>query len=207
MFLDEVRIEVVAGKGGDGVVHFRREKYVPRGGPDGGDGGRGGHVVLRVRRTMHALSWFRQKRSFLAEAGRNGGSSNKAGRQGKDLVLPVPPGTLVRTERDGEVLADLTQAGDEVLVARGGSGATLAFDRWSSAGRVSVSFTRTGRAGEAEGGLGRGATSALTLDLLRFRGRLDFTARLGAVLETGVKSAGDRAQLHAVAGARFPLGF
>jgi len=90
---------------------------------------------------------------------------------------------------------------------RGGSGATLAFDRWSSAGRVSVSFTRTGRAGEAEGGLGRGATSALTLDLLRFRGRLDFTARLGAVFQTGVKSAGDRAQLHAVAGARFPLGF
>ena len=122
MFLDEVRIEVVAGKGGDGVVHFRREKYVPRGGPDGGDGGRGGHVVLRVRRTMHALSWFRQKRSFLAEAGRNGGSSNKAGRQGKDLVLPVPPGTLVRTERDGEVLADLTEDGDEVLVARGGRG-------------------------------------------------------------------------------------
>jgi GTP-binding protein len=122
MFLDEVRIRVVAGKGGDGVVHFRREKYVPRGGPDGGDGGRGGHVVLRVRPTMHALTWYRGKSRFSAEAGRNGGSSNKSGRQGKDLVLPVPPGTLVRTDGDGEVLADLTEDGDEVLVARGGRG-------------------------------------------------------------------------------------
>src|SRR3990172_1468547 len=122
MFLDEVKIEVVAGKGGDGIVHFRREKYVPRGGPDGGDGGRGGHVVLRVRPTMHALSWYRGKSRLRAEGGRNGGSSNKTGRQGKDLVLPVPPGTLVRTDGEGEVLADLTQAGDEVLVARGGRG-------------------------------------------------------------------------------------
>ena len=122
MFLDEARIRVTAGKGGDGVVHFRREKYVPRGGPDGGDGGRGGHVVLRVRPTMHALTWYRGKSRFDAEAGRNGASSNKSGRQGKDLVLPVPPGTLVRTDGDGEVLADLTEDGDEVLVARGGRG-------------------------------------------------------------------------------------
>jgi GTP-binding protein len=122
MFQDEVKIEVAAGKGGDGVVHFRREKYVPRGGPDGGDGGRGGHVVLRVRPTMHGLSWFREKQNFKAEAGRNGASAKKTGRRGRDLVLPVPPGTIVRGEPDGEVLADLTEAGDELVVARGGRG-------------------------------------------------------------------------------------
>lgn len=121
MFLDEVKIEVAAGKGGDGVVHFRREKYVPRGGPDGGDGGRGGHVVLRVRATMNGLSWYRDKQRFKAEPGRNGASSNKSGRGGKDLVLAVPPGTVIRTDQ-GEVLADLTQEGDELLVARGGRG-------------------------------------------------------------------------------------
>jgi hypothetical protein len=90
---------------------------------------------------------------------------------------------------------------------RGGSGATLAFDRWSAAGRVSVSFTRTGRADETEGGLGRGATSALTLDLLRFHGGFDLSVRLGAVFETGVTGAGDRAQLRAAVGAKVPLGF
>jgi GTP-binding protein len=122
MFLDEVNIEVAGGKGGDGLVHFRREKYVPRGGPDGGDGGRGGHVVLRVRPTMHALNWFREKHRFQAEVGKNGGSSNKSGRQGKDLVLPVPPGTIVRSDPEGEILADLTEEGDELLAARGGRG-------------------------------------------------------------------------------------
>jgi GTP-binding protein len=122
MFLDEVKIEVAAGKGGDGVVHFRREKYVPRGGPDGGDGGRGGHVVLRVRPTMHGLNWYREKQRFKAQPGRNGGSSNRSGRRGEDLVLPVPPGTIVRSDPAGEILADLTQEGDELLVARGGRG-------------------------------------------------------------------------------------
>ena len=121
MFLDEVKIEVSAGKGGDGVVHFRREKYVPRGGPDGGDGGRGGHVVLRVRPTMNGLSWYRDRQRFQAEPGRNGASSNKSGRRGKDLVLSVPPGTVVRSDQ-GDVLADLTQDGDELLVAHGGRG-------------------------------------------------------------------------------------
>jgi GTP-binding protein len=122
MFLDEVHITVRAGKGGDGVVHFRREKYVPRGGPDGGDGGRGGHVILRVRPSMHGLTWFREKKRFAAKAGGKGGASNRTGRQGADLVLPVPPGTLVREEADGALLADLTEPGDEILIARGGRG-------------------------------------------------------------------------------------
>src|SRR3970040_3023906 len=121
MFLDEVKIEVAAGKGGDGVVHFRREKYVPRGGPDGGSGGRGGHGVLRVRPTMNGLSWYRDKQRFKAVPGRNGASSNKTGRGGKDLVLPVPPGTVVRSAQ-GEGLADLTEEGEELVVARGGGG-------------------------------------------------------------------------------------
>jgi GTP-binding protein len=147
MFLDEVAIEVAAGKGGDGVVHFRREKYVPRGGPDGGDGGRGGHVVLRVRPAMHGLSWYREKHRFKANSGRNGGSSNKSGRHGQDLILPVPAGTLVRSDPGGEILADLTAEGDELLVARGGRGGR-GNARFATARRQTPRLAERGEPGE-----------------------------------------------------------
>ena len=147
MFLDEAAIEVIAGKGGDGIVHFRREKYVPRGGPDGGDGGRGGHIVLRVKPTMHGLSWYREKHRFAAAAGRNGGSSNKTGRNGEDRVLPVPPGTIVRSDPDGEVLADLTATGDELLVARGGRGGR-GNARFANARRQAPRLAERGAPGE-----------------------------------------------------------
>jgi GTP-binding protein len=122
MFLDESRIEVEAGRGGDGAVHFRREKYVPRGGPDGGDGGRGGHVFLEVSPHVDTLADFRHQHRFAADSGRAGGSNRKSGADADDRVVLVPPGTLVRADESGEVLADLTRAGERFLAAKGGRG-------------------------------------------------------------------------------------
>ena len=122
MFLDEVSIEVKSGHGGDGIVHFRREKYVPRGGPSGGDGGKGGDVVLFVDKKRNTLSSFRQSRQFRAVDGRNGGSSNKTGRSGDDVLIPVPPGTIVRDETSGLLIGDLIEPEQRLIVCRGGRG-------------------------------------------------------------------------------------
>lgn len=122
MFLDEVRIEIRSGRGGDGAVHFRREKYVPRGGPDGGDGGKGGDVILFVDPRRNTLSNFRRNRQFRAEDGRPGSGSNKTGRSGKDILIPVPPGTVVREEATGQMLGDLLAPDQKLLVAKGGRG-------------------------------------------------------------------------------------
>lgn len=122
MFIDQAEIFVRAGKGGDGVVHFRREKYVPRGGPDGGDGGKGGDVVLEVIATLNTLNFYQHKKKFHAQNGANGAKQNMTGRTGDDLVLPVPPGTVVYDSQTGEVLGDLTEAGQRLVVARGGRG-------------------------------------------------------------------------------------
>ncbi len=121
-FLDEVEIEVEAGKGGDGIVHFRREKYVPRGGPDGGDGGRGGDVVLYVDPHLNTLAPFRFQKRFRAENGGRGGPNNRTGKSAPPLRIPVPPGTLVYDADTGELLGDLTEPGQELVVARGGRG-------------------------------------------------------------------------------------
>lgn len=121
MFMDEARIFVASGKGGDGAVHFRREKYVPRGGPDGGDGGRGGDVVLFVDPKKNTLSTFRRQRHFRAGEGRSGSGSNKTGRSADHVRIPVPPGTVVRTV-DGGILGDLVEGGQELVVCRGGRG-------------------------------------------------------------------------------------
>ncbi|HHU51883.1 MAG TPA: GTPase ObgE [Firmicutes bacterium] len=122
MFIDEVIISVAAGKGGDGAVSFRREKYVPKGGPDGGNGGRGGHIYLEVDQGLSTLSHLRYKRNYKAEAGGSGSGGNKTGRNGADLVIKVPSGTMV-WRMDPEVLiADLTEHGDRFLIARGGRG-------------------------------------------------------------------------------------
>src|SRR5687767_14345697 len=100
--VDQARIWIKAGDGGDGLATFRREKYVPRGGPDGGDGGRGGSVLLEVDPRLNTLLRFRYDQRFEAERGGNGGSGRKHGRDGKDLVIKVPPGTVVRAEIDGK---------------------------------------------------------------------------------------------------------
>ena len=122
MFIDQVNIHVKSGKGGDGMVHFRREKFVPLGGPDGGDGGKGGDVIIEVKATLNTLSSFRQNEKFAAEAGVNGGSSQKTGRNGKDLVIHVPPGTVVYDAETGDLLGDLTEPGQQLKVCKGGRG-------------------------------------------------------------------------------------
>ncbi len=122
MTFDEATIHVRSGDGGAGIVHFRREKYVPRGGPSGGDGGKGGDVYLVVKPTLNTLAAFSHQTRFRAENGAPGGPYNKTGRNGADLFIEVPPGTIVRDADTGEVLADLTQPGQRVLVARGGRG-------------------------------------------------------------------------------------
>jgi GTP-binding protein len=122
MFIDRAKIEVSAGRGGDGCVSFRREKYVPRGGPDGGDGGDGGSVILEADAHMRTLLDFRYKSAFRAEKGGHGKGNNMAGRSGADEVIRVPAGTVVRDEATQAVLADLVSSGEKVLVARGGRG-------------------------------------------------------------------------------------
>lgn len=122
MFIDEAIFTVRSGKGGNGIVHFRREKYVPRGGPDGGDGGKGGDVILEVLQTLNTLSQFRHKRQFQAEDGAPGGRSNRTGRSGNDCVIFVPPGTVVYNNKTGEVLGDLTKPKQRFVVAMGGRG-------------------------------------------------------------------------------------
>lgn len=122
MFVDEVKIYVRSGNGGDGIVAFRREKYVPRGGPAGGDGGRGGDVILRVDPAFNTLSYFRHNMHFKASHGEKGGSSNRTGADADDLILSVPPGTLVRNAETGELIADLVRPGQTLVVAHGGRG-------------------------------------------------------------------------------------
>ena len=122
MFVDEAKIFVASGKGGDGMVSFRREKYIPRGGPSGGNGGRGGDVILRVNDNLNTLFFFRKQVHFKAKPGGRGGSSNKTGADAEALVVLVPRGTLVRDEETGALIADLILEDAEVVVADGGRG-------------------------------------------------------------------------------------
>ncbi|HTR37414.1 MAG TPA: GTPase ObgE [Bryobacteraceae bacterium] len=122
MFIDEVRIRVKAGDGGNGCMAFRREKYVPRGGPSGGDGGRGGDVILVASEHHNTLLHFRFNPEHTAERGRHGEGSNRTGRDGASIDVPVPVGTVVYDADTGELLHDFVQAGDRFIVARGGRG-------------------------------------------------------------------------------------
>jgi GTP-binding protein len=122
MFIDEVRIRVKAGDGGNGCLAFRREKFVPRGGPSGGDGGRGGDITLVASNHYNTLLHFRFNPEHTAQRGRHGEGSNRSGREGESIELPVPVGTIVYDVDSGELLHDFTQAGDRFLVAKGGRG-------------------------------------------------------------------------------------
>jgi len=122
MFIDHATIRVKAGRGGNGCVSFRREKYVPKGGPDGGSGGDGGNVIIRAERNMTTLMDFRYRRTYHAENGEHGKGANKSGKRGKDVVLKVPCGTMVFDAESRQIIADLVDDGAEVIVARGGKG-------------------------------------------------------------------------------------
>jgi len=122
MLVDEAKIYVRSGDGGAGVVAFRREKYVPMGGPAGGDGGKGGDVIVRVNPNHSSLLYFKRNSHFKAASGRSGGSSKKTGANAEDLYIDVPPGTIVRDVETGDLIGDLVMPGDQVIVARGGRG-------------------------------------------------------------------------------------
>ena len=122
MFIDEAEILVRSGKGGDGMVHFHREKFVPRGGPDGGDGGQGGDVILEVRLALNSLQSFRHVTRYIAGNGRNGGPNDMSGKSADDLIVPVPAGTVVFDAVTGDLLGDLTQSGQRLTVCKSGRG-------------------------------------------------------------------------------------
>ncbi|MEQ8786783.1 MAG: GTPase ObgE [Pirellulaceae bacterium] len=122
MFVDRVQVEVLAGKGGDGCMSFRREKYVPKGGPDGGDGGEGGSVIVIAREGVNSLSVLGHRKMWKATKGSNGSGANRHGRSGEDLIIEVPPGTVITDVDEDFVLKDLSHEGEQVVVARGGKG-------------------------------------------------------------------------------------
>ena len=122
MFIDKAKIIIISGAGGDGMVAFRREKYVPRGGPSGGDGGKGGSVYLKADSGLNTLINFRRKRKFAAEKGENGGAKEMYGKGGEDIIIDVPLGTMVYDNDTNELLADMVHQDQMVLIAKGGKG-------------------------------------------------------------------------------------
>lgn len=181
-FVDEARIKVAAGHGGRGAVAFRREKFVPHGGPNGGDGGHGGNLYLRAQQGINTLVDFRNARTYRADNGRPGGGSDCTGAGGVDLYVPVPVGTTVLDEDTGETLGDLTADGQALLVARGGKGG------WGNA-RFKSSVNRTPR--KSTPGLpGEARTLRLELKLLADVGLL------------GLPNAGKSTLIRAVSAAR-----
>jgi GTP-binding protein len=147
MLVDQARIYVKAGDGGNGAMSFRREKYVPKGGPDGGDGGRGGDVRFRVKKSLTSLLPFKFKAHFKAGNGQQGGGRLMHGKNGKTLYVDVPAGTIVYSDETGEPLADLTEAGDEYVVAKGGKGG-LGNSHFKSSTRQAPRIAELGEPGD-----------------------------------------------------------
>ncbi len=149
-FIDEATVTVAAGNGGDGIVAWRREKYIPKGGPAGGDGGAGGSVYIEATPELSTLVEFRYKRQFHAEAGKAGGQSNKSGRSAHDLTIPVPVGTIVYRTLEGKseaFLADLAHPGDRIMVAKGGKGG-LGNQHFATSTRQAPRIAYNGEPGE-----------------------------------------------------------
>ena len=122
MFVDYAKIKIIAGKGGNGCVSFRREKYIPKGGPDGGNGGRGGSIIFKVDPQLHTLQDVKYHKQYHAENGRDGSSARKTGRDGKDIIILVPPGTIFKFKGEKQTIADLVETGEEFISANGGQG-------------------------------------------------------------------------------------
>lgn len=147
MFIDRARIFVQSGRGGDGMSSFRHEKFVPKGGPDGGDGGHGGNVILVADRNVNTLVDFRYRRLFKAKVGGKGQGSNKYGRDADDLLITVPVGTIVREEESNQVMADLSRDGQQAIIAKGGRGGRGNWHFRSSSNRTPT-FAEKGEPGE-----------------------------------------------------------
>ncbi|MEG0181574.1 MAG: GTPase ObgE [Peptostreptococcaceae bacterium] len=147
MFIDKARIFVKAGNGGNGAVSFRKEKYVPAGGPDGGDGGRGASIIFKVDEGLRTLMDFKYQTKYAAQAGGDGTKRRQAGKNGEDLVLSVPPGTIIRDEATGLIIADLKEEGDEAVVARGGRGGK-GNQNFANAVRQAPAFAKSGTDGD-----------------------------------------------------------
>lgn len=146
-FVDYAKVHVRSGNGGRGSVSFRREKYVPRGGPDGGDGGRGGHVIFRATKELNTLLDFRYRREYSAENGHHGQKKKMHGRNGEDLVISVPVGTIIKDSGNGEIQSDLTADGAEAILAKGGRGG-LGNSHFATATRQAPRFAQPGEEGE-----------------------------------------------------------
>ena len=147
MFIDHAKLYVKAGNGGNGAVAFRREIYVPAGGPAGGDGGRGGNIIIEADSSLRTLMDFRYKKKYVAPSGGDGKSSNMHGKNGEDLVLKVPVGTVVRDEESGLVIADMKTDKERVLIAKGGRGGK-GNTHFKTAVRQAPSFAKAGKDGE-----------------------------------------------------------
>ncbi|MBC5995670.1 GTPase ObgE [Romboutsia ilealis] len=147
MFIDKARIFVKAGNGGNGSVAFRKEKYVPAGGPDGGDGGRGASIIFEVDLGLRTLMDFKYQRKYTAESGGDGSKKKKAGKNGEDLVLKVPAGTIIRDEATGLIIADLKEEGDRAIVVKGGRGGK-GNQHFANAVRQAPAFAKSGTDGE-----------------------------------------------------------
>lgn len=146
MFIDRARIFVQSGRGGDGMSSFRHEKFVPKGGPNGGDGGRGGNVILAADRNINTLVDFRFRRLFKAKPGGKGANSNKYGANADDLIIPVPVGTIVKDEATDTIMADLSFDGQQTVVAAGGRGGRGNYHFRTSANRTPT-FAEKGEPG------------------------------------------------------------
>ncbi len=146
-FVDYVKIRAKAGDGGSGCISFRREKYVPKGGPNGGDGGRGGHIILRAEEQLNTLLDLRYQRYYRAKRGEHGKGKDMHGRNGEDLVIPVPVGTVIKDEETGELIADLDSARKEVIAAKGGRGG-LGNAHFATSTKQVPRFAQPGEEGE-----------------------------------------------------------
>lgn len=147
MFTDKAKIFIKAGKGGNGAISFRREKYIAAGGPDGGDGGRGGNVIFRVELGMTTLMDFRYKRKYVAENGEDGAGKRQKGKKGEDIIIKVPQGTVVRDAESNRIIADLSNPDKEVVLARGGNGG-WGNAHFATAVRQTPNFAKNGQPGD-----------------------------------------------------------
>ena len=147
MFIDEIELRVKGGDGGNGIVSFRREKYIDKGGPDGGDGGDGGDVILKVDKGLNTLADLQYESIYKAENGKNGGSQNKHGKNGENLILEVPPGTTVYDKKTEKVITDLIEEDDQFIVAEGGEGGR-GNARFKTSTRRAPKFSEEGESGE-----------------------------------------------------------